>query len=350
MPIYKCPVPNCEYVTDDVSDELAIVMFKLHGDGAHSQQHNKPAKAEAVKRPTVCIGGTSEEWQYFLTRWSDYKIATNISGVDLIIQLLECCEDSLRKDLTRAAGGTLTGHTEEAVLNKIKVHAVRRENIMVARLELHNMHQDVDEDIQSFSARIKGQADVCRFILDCPSCNAEVSYTKEIMKDIIIKGISDNEIQLNILSNSNQHLTLEDIVRLIEDKEAGKRSASKIMTVQNACSSKSLYKKSQKARVTGEVSCGYCGKAGHGKNAPVGVRKTQCQAFGKKCLHCGLSNHFASVCRMKAHGLTQVKSSAIQKESEPDTTSECPIFQEICSVVHSSRNTNQKNHRESSCL
>ena len=115
MPTFECPYPECTFVTGDVKDELAVVLLNMHANGVHSSQNSKPAKAEAVKRPTVSIGGTSEEWQYFLTRWSDYKTATKISGTDLIIQLLECCQEDLRKDLTRSAGGTLTGQNEEVV-------------------------------------------------------------------------------------------------------------------------------------------------------------------------------------------------------------------------------------------
>ena len=37
----------------------------------------------------------------------------------LIIQLLECCEEILRRDLTRAQGGSLTTKTEEIVLAAI---------------------------------------------------------------------------------------------------------------------------------------------------------------------------------------------------------------------------------------
>jgi len=49
------------------------------------------------------------------TRWDDYKEATKITSKDLVIQLLECCEKDLRKDLTRAAGGSLTNKPEDEV-------------------------------------------------------------------------------------------------------------------------------------------------------------------------------------------------------------------------------------------
>ena len=288
MPRHHCPFPNCDFVTEDVNDELATIMFKLHADGIHSATQNKPAKAENVKRPSVSIGGTTEEWQYFLTRWSDYKTATKITGVDLVIQLLECCDEDLRKDLTRSVGGSLTNHAEEDVLERIKVLAVRQENIMVARVELHDMHQDVDEGIRSFTARVKGPANVCEYILTCPSCSCDVNYTEEIMKDIIVKGISDSEIQLDILSDHNQKMTLENIMRYVEAKEAGKRSASKLMSnVQNACGSRSAYKKaqkSQKLRQPNEVACSYCGKTGHGKNSPVGIRKKNVKRMVRSAL------------------------------------------------------------------
>ena len=41
--------------------------------------------------------------------------------------------------------------------------AVREENVMVARVTLHNMKQDRSESIHYFGARFQGQAGVCRF-------------------------------------------------------------------------------------------------------------------------------------------------------------------------------------------
>ena len=68
--------------------------------------------------------------------------ATRLEGTDRIIQLLECCDDQLRKDLTRNAGGTLTAMTEDEVFVAMRKLAIREENTMVARVTLHNMRQD----------------------------------------------------------------------------------------------------------------------------------------------------------------------------------------------------------------
>ena len=59
MPVVNCPIGDCPYATPDVDAVVAAALIK-------------------------------------------------------VIQLLECCDEQLRKDLTRTAGGTLTGKTEEA--------------------------------------------------------------------------------------------------------------------------------------------------------------------------------------------------------------------------------------------
>ena len=63
------------------------------------------AKAEKVKRPSISATGSSEEWSYFRFRWKEYTVDTKIKGKDEVIQLLGCCDEQLRKDLTRNAGG-----------------------------------------------------------------------------------------------------------------------------------------------------------------------------------------------------------------------------------------------------
>ena len=58
--------------------------------------HNPGAcpKTEKVKRPTIALAGTSEDWGYFVSRWTDCKKATQLEGPNINIQLLECCDKS----------------------------------------------------------------------------------------------------------------------------------------------------------------------------------------------------------------------------------------------------------------
>ena len=111
---------------------------------------------EKLKRPSVALAGTGEAWSYFITRWGEYKTGTKLVGPDIVAQLLECCEEELRKDLTRTAGKSLISNDEKDVLTAMKALAIRAENTMVARVALSNMRQGHEEPIRSFYARIKG--------------------------------------------------------------------------------------------------------------------------------------------------------------------------------------------------
>ena len=165
MPVVRCPIEGCEYVTPDVEPLIAAPLITTHVTSHKTpSQSTQTARAEKVKRPSKSSAGTTEDWQYFTSRWGDYVRATKLEGTDRVIQLLECCDDQLRKDLARNAGGTLTGMTEDEVLKDMKTLAIREDNIMVARVTLHNMRQDRDEP---FGARLRGQASICQFTQQC---------------------------------------------------------------------------------------------------------------------------------------------------------------------------------------
>ncbi len=86
---------------------------------------------------------------------------------------------------------------------------MRSENIMVARYALHDMSQVRQEQIRSFYARIKGQADTCDYIIKCTKaeCNETVDFAGEILRDVLARGIVDDEIQLDLISDQNQKMT-----------------------------------------------------------------------------------------------------------------------------------------------
>ena len=109
-----------------------------------AQGPTQAARVEKVKRPEISSAGTTEDWIYFQSRWGDYTKATKLVGPDRVLQLLECCDEQLRRDLTRNAGETLAGGTDK-VLAAMKALAVREENVMVARVALHHMKQDRDD-------------------------------------------------------------------------------------------------------------------------------------------------------------------------------------------------------------
>ena len=93
---------------------------------------------------------------------------------------------------------------------KIKI-AVREENAMVARVPLHSMCHDHDESVHSFSAHLHSQAGECKFLIKYPSCNVDINFTEAVLCEILTHRIADTEIQLDLLGDKNQEMTLEEI-------------------------------------------------------------------------------------------------------------------------------------------
>ncbi len=110
--------------------------------------------------------------------------------------------------------------------------AVREENTMVARVTLHNMRQDRNEPIRAYGARLRGQASVCKYTKQCTGCDTNVDYTEAILRDVLCRGLDDTEIQMDLLRDENKDMTWEQVLKFVEAKEAGKRSASRLLLPQ----------------------------------------------------------------------------------------------------------------------
>ena len=171
MPVVKCPIDGCDYETQDVDPVITAALITAHATSHQTpSQPRQTALVEKVKRPSISSASTTEDWLYFKSRWTDYARATKLEGTDRVVQLLECCEEQLRKDLTRNAGGTLSKMTEDQVFKAIKTLAIREGNTMIARVALHNMKQGRDEPVRAFGARLSGRQ------VSASSCNnAEVA-------------------------------------------------------------------------------------------------------------------------------------------------------------------------------
>ena len=214
------------------------------------------------------------------------------------------------------------------MLAAIKTLAVREENVMVARVMLHNMKQDRGEPIRAYGARLRGQASVCKFIQQCTNCEANVDCTEAILRDVLCRRLEDSEIQLDLLGDKNQDMALEQMLRFIKAKEAGKRLATQLLlphTIDAVATSMYAHQKrgtAEEPLPKKQDHCSYCGRKGHGRNSPARLRRKECPAYGTVCGHCNKDHHFESVCRGKAK-------TKISRTSEQESA----VFDVLCELT-----------------
>ena len=276
MDAVRCPFPGCDYSTPaDTDPAVAAVVLSTH-----AITHSRAAKAKPapVKRPEISSGGTTEAWSYFTTRWRSYSQAVQLSGQDTSIQLLECCDAKLRRDVTRNAIGPtpLEEMAEADLLKAIRALAVREENPKVARVALSRMSQDRGEPVRAFAARLRGQVEVCRFTKKCAGCDRISNQGEERVADQLCIGLADTEIQEDLLKHPDQDMGVEDTIRFGEVRAAGKLSAALITTPTSTSTIdddeggeaiSSAYRRQQKRPIP-------CPGPGPGKAKPTRTRAT----------------------------------------------------------------------------
>ena len=326
-----------------MESSLAAVYLSLHGK-EHDIQRQQPINAiqsdrtEKVKKPTISQACTPEDWSYFESRWGDYKQLTNIKEGSIVVNLLECCDEALRKDLFRTYG-SLKNNTEIEALSKIKKLAVHIENVRVARVTLHQMRQDQDDPVRGYVAKLKGQASVCNYTMNFKcQCNqvSEINYADEMVSNVLISGLADNQIQRELLSDVNQEMSLEQMVNLIEAKEVGNRSASQVTNTVKTYAVRSTHKRDMNKAIKSQnhtsrdenISskdrawhCSWCGKQGHGNYRDVEKRRRTCPAFNHTCKNCSRKGHYDSLCKRPAprqHSTSAVYMGHENPSSDPE--------------------------------
>ena len=326
----KCPIPGCDYEIGEVQNDCKNTLHQLHLQHHQSQTANA-VKPEKLKRPCLAIENSTEEWNFFVSRWENYKQSTGLTASKITTQLIECCDEALLKDLIRVHRDSLYSLVEEDLLKAIRRLAVQEDNTLVARFKLHGLKQDNGESIRSFSSRLRGQANICKLIVTCPKCNfAEVDFSDQLIRDTISRGIYDEDIRIHLLSDKNQDMSLEETIAYIAAREEGKKSARGLADNSTTSAATSRYKSSQKGSYgqksnSNTSKCSYCGKmANHGNYKE---RQRMCPAFKHCCGSCGIVGHYDSMCRRK----NLRRDDKQQNTDEPLTTvAENAIFDVLC--------------------
>ena len=110
---------------------------------------------------------------------------------------------------------------------------------------------------------------------------------------------------MDLLGDKNQDMMLEQALKFVEAKEAGKRSASRLLPPQATDAVAAAHtggrrnRQLEPHRQRTKIPAHTVGPRGMEKNPPTRVRRAECPAFGTKCNYCGRDHHFEQVCRRK---------------------------------------------------
>ena len=208
MPAIAFPINGCEYVTDDVDAAVAAALLMVHNNVDVNAPRQVVPKQRAPKNYSLPDGVCSNiEPPLLPPRYANnYSVAAMRS-----LPMIYC-------------GRTMTfsNQLSKFFMHTIKKLAVTPVAVSVCRSDLPALRQADGENIRSFHARIKGKAATCAYLIDCSSatCTQMVDFTDVIIKDVLISGLSDEEVKMEVFGwHDLDRKTVDQTVQFIEAKE-----------------------------------------------------------------------------------------------------------------------------------
>ena len=207
----------------------------------------------------------------------------------------------------------------EEIMMKIGAYLRRQRNPLIDRQDLHNRNQLPDENVDQYLAALQVMYDSCDYEDDraCDLCGEDCGHGARLremrLRDRLVIGLRDEQIQKDVLKESLEDLTLEKTLKICRAGEASKATQGQLQQEEvveidqveknkGGYRRKSTYKKEKFTRATGgkeatDEACRNCGFT---------HEKGSCPAFGKKCNFCGKENHFEAVCLKKKSSTEKV--------------------------------------------
>ena len=222
-------------------------------------------------------------WKIFRQRWQNYEVVTDISAIELPkkkAMFLHCLEDDALEAYNTFQLGTEA--TIEEILARFDKFIIGEVNETYERFNFNKRVQESGEKFEIFYTELQRLLSTCNY---CESCK------ESILKDRIVMGINDSNLQKDLLKIRNLSLQMTiDTCRANENA----RSQNAVMQMrENGHVHTAEVNRLDSTARTNVRTCKFCGTAHKwGKNL--------CPAYNKTCSACGKANHFAKVCNSKS--------------------------------------------------
>lgn len=281
---------------------------------ALDQSTKKRPQTKKPDRPTIDVDTSESEWAIFIDLWERYKGMCELRELkDVRNELRLTCSVAVNRRLFELNGAkSLDEMSEEHLLNAIKEVAVTAVHHQVHRQRFCQIAQGEGEAISQYIAKVKAQADLCSFQVQCQGCEQAVSYRDDMVASQTINGLSNARFQARILEEAPTLESMKELYNRLISLEATEKSSSsiqssKVATTSAAAAGKSEYqqaktKKRPPTRNAGRqntsgrnnATCPGCGSSSHGEGKSL--QRSHCPARNMKCFKCGRHGHKASVC------------------------------------------------------
>jgi len=297
-----------------------------------TKSFNKHSSRPKPQRPVINEEVDDLEWVIFQDSWKRYKTMTGLEDEkEICLELREACSTEVNRLLYDYVGADeLNKNTlkEDTLLQHIKKVAVKTVHQEVYRWNYGKLVQSDGEPITKYAARLKSQAVLCNFSVECHKCADKVSYAEDMVSQRLMTGLLNPEHQSKILSEVQDLPDLKSKIDRLVGLETTDDATSAIRTPlpsqslpvkaqSQTCSGAikmSQYKKNQRGQASNDRGrkrvqstqrerpafkrrCRGCGRTSHpGGKALI---RNECPAFGKTCDNCGLENHFKKVCNRR---------------------------------------------------
>ena len=232
--IISCAFPEYGFQTEDFDRNISSAALQSHAfcyafpPNAHriyaavapeAPRHNGPK----LDRPGIDVGVSLQEWNVFTGRWDDFKQGSVINAQSASAQLFQCASQTLGDQMLKTDANIASMPIGD-VLKAMQRLAVIPVATGVLQSELMITRQDRDEQLRSFTARVRSKTDTCSFSATC-SCGIKVDYTDHMICATLQSGILDDEIRRDVIRIDGKLTRLiNDITALAESKEMARNA------------------------------------------------------------------------------------------------------------------------------
>lgn len=176
-----------------------------------------PRPLTGIKPPQALVttGQISESWKLFIQKWKNYAILTQLNKQSMEYQVALFLH-SIGDDALVIYNGFVfksaeSDRTVDEIIDEFTKYAIGEINESYERFKFNQCIQKKDETVEQFLTNVRTLVKTCNYCKEC---------VDSIIRDRIILGVNDAEVQETLLKERNPSLKkCIDIIKAAESAQ-----------------------------------------------------------------------------------------------------------------------------------